>query len=62
MIMSGDDERRLWETNRSRKLRPRSRRGYWCRGCDACLVRESQKCPVCGRRHDKRRLKKETDS
>lgn len=43
-----DEENRLmWETNRTRKTKPKS--GLtWCWGCDANLVGDGAKCTVCG--------------
>lgn len=31
----------------------------WCHSCDSCLVGDGEKCPVCGARNGKNRLKKE---
>lgn len=44
-------------SNRDIKLASKRGRGY-CNGCDAALVAEGSKCPVCGRmRGDKKLLK-----
>lgn len=49
------------KTNREKTLSPK--RGLcWCYGCDMALVGTGRKCPVCGKRHEKRTLKKETSA
>lgn len=30
---------------------------FWCFGCDAFMVREGEKCPVCGKRNKIRRAR-----
>jgi hypothetical protein len=40
------------------KRKPR-KSGGWCSGCDACMVFDGQKCPVCGNRQVPSRNKKE---
>lgn len=52
------NEKKLWETNRERKLKPKTGK-FWCWGCDAYLVGEWEKCPNCGKRNGQRRNKKE---
>jgi len=53
----GEETRIMWETNRTRRQRPKS--GYaWCPGCDRCLVRDGQRCPVCGSLHKPGKFKK----
>ena len=44
-------------TNREKSRQPHSH-GFWCWGCDACIVFAGQKCPVCGKKNDKQREKK----
>ena len=51
-------EHKIYDTNRSVKRRPRRSQG-WCRGCDAAIVGDGQKCPVCGSRIKPIRNKKE---
>ena len=34
---------------------------FWCSSCDMSLVSDGAKCPVCGKRNGRRRLKKEPD-
>lgn len=52
-----EENRYLWENNRTRRLRPK--RGVtFCWGCDAYLVGDGQKCPRCGTRHGIKRYKK----
>lgn len=36
-------------SNREKKTEPRHGRA-WCPGCDAALVGDGEKCPVCGTR------------
>lgn len=51
-------KREVYDTNRSMKRKPRKHSG-WCGGCDACMVYDGQKCPVCGNRQVPSRNKKE---
>lgn len=51
------EEQDLWITNRQRKLQPKQGK-FWCWGCDAQLVHDWKKCPVCGTRNGKRRNKR----
>ena len=44
------------ETNRDKVLSPR-RRIFWCL-CDRNLISPWKKCSVCGRRNDRKRLKR----
>lgn len=50
--------RKVYDTNRSMKRKPRRGNG-WCRGCDMAVVRDGQRCPVCGNRQVPNRNKKE---
>jgi len=51
-------DRHIYDTNRDISRRPKSSKG-WCWGCDRCMVRDGQKCPVCGTRNGHKRNKKE---
>lgn len=53
-----EENRHVWETNRTRKKKPKS--GYgWCSGCDANLVpQDGTKCNVCGTVNGIRKFKK----
>lgn len=42
--------------NRIKAQQPRGRSG-WCIGCDRALVRDGQKCPVCGHKETNRAKK-----
>lgn len=42
-------KRHIYDTNRTMKRRPKRGQG-WCGGCDAAIVGDGQKCPVCGNR------------
>ena len=42
--------------NRIKAQQPRGRSG-WCMGCDRALVRDGQKCPVCGHKETNRAKK-----
>jgi Zn finger protein HypA/HybF involved in hydrogenase expression len=44
-------------SNREKALMPRKTK-FWCSGCDRAIVRPWVKCPVCGKRNDKKRLLK----
>jgi len=44
-------------TNRDKRLTPKRVFG-WCDGCDRVLVSGGKKCPVCGHRQGKYRLKR----
>jgi hypothetical protein len=44
--------------NREKAKAPK-RVKFWCHGCDGCQVGEWEKCPVCGTRNNKNRLKKD---
>lgn len=44
--------------NREKSRAPKRGR-FWCRGCDRQLVGEWEKCPVCGTRNNRKRLKKD---
>lgn len=43
-------------SNRDKARVPRGH-GFWCGGCDRCIVREGAKCKACGTRNGKRRYK-----
>lgn len=43
-------------TNRDRKMSPK--RGFGYCGCDRAMVGDGQKCPLCGSRSGKKRLKR----
>lgn len=42
--------------NRIKAQQPRGRSG-WCMGCDRALVKDGQKCPVCGHKETNRAKK-----
>jgi len=44
-------------SNREKSRKPRKNK-FWCFGCDAQLVGNFRKCPVCGYRNGKKRDKK----
>lgn len=44
-------------TNRQKVMLPKSGR-CWCHGCDHALVNDGSKCPYCGKRDVRKRLKK----
>jgi len=46
----------LAHKNRIESQQPRGRSG-WCRGCDAYMLPDGKKCPVCGYRETKRAKK-----
>jgi len=35
---------------------------YWCHGCDAVLITDAIKCPVCGSKPKRKMYKKETNA
>lgn len=37
-----------WRTNRVRKTEPRADHSSWCHGCDRKLIRDGERCSVCG--------------
>jgi hypothetical protein len=37
-----------WRTNRVKKTEPLPDKSSWCNSCDAEIVREGERCPVCG--------------
>lgn len=43
-------------TNREKAMQPKKNK-FWCKYCDMALVGEYSKCPVCGKRNGKKRLK-----
>jgi len=45
-------------TNREMMMEPRSLKSSWCMVCDACLVLDGQRCPVCGHKDESERAKK----
>lgn len=48
----------MWNlTNRQKRLAPK-RVKFWCWGCDAQIVTNWKKCPVCGTRNHPRKLRK----
>jgi len=49
MIPTGHPNRRKALANRRGK--------FWCDHCDGCIVHPGQKCPRCGNRQAKRRLR-----
>ena len=44
--------------NREKKRKPKMGK-FWCYSCDAALVGEREKCPVCGQKNRIKRNKKE---
>jgi len=46
------------KTNREKRLTPKKGK-TWCGGCDAALVGEWEKCPLCGCRNGTKRMKKD---
>lgn len=46
-----------WMTNRDKKRQPKQGK-FWCDVCDACLVHEGERCPVCKNWNGKRRRNK----
>jgi hypothetical protein len=51
-----EETRHMWETNRTRKTKPKS--GLtWC-GCDRNLVADGEKCILCGSRVKTKKFKK----
>jgi rRNA maturation endonuclease Nob1 len=52
-----EDTRHIWETNRTRKKKPKSGFKY-CMGCDRVLLPDGVKCPVCGSDNGNNRFKK----
>ena len=47
------------QSNREKTKAPRRRTKFWCDHCDAQLVNEWKKCPICGKRSGSKRLKKD---
>lgn len=45
------------QTNRDKRMTPKREFGY-CDGCDKTMLGNGQKCPVCGHKQGKRRLKR----
>lgn len=45
-----------WMTNRVKKTEPCPDRSHWC-NCDRYVVREGQKCRVCGRKNKSKHRK-----
>ena len=43
-------------TNREKSKRAK-RIKAWCHYCDQCLISLTQKCPLCGRRHNRKKLR-----
>ena len=50
--------RKVYDTNRSMKRKPRKHSG-WCGSCDMARVSDGQRCPACGNRQSPSRNKKE---
>ena len=48
---------KILKQNRKKKKEPKSGKG-WCSGCDAALISNGERCPVCGYQPDKIRNKK----
>lgn len=44
------EEDKLWITNRVKKTEPLPDKDSWCGSCDRSLVREGERCGVCGHR------------
>lgn len=55
--MMDEENRQLWETNRTRRLKPKPGFKY-CSGCDKALVPDGVKCPICGSFNGPKRFKK----
>ncbi len=55
--MMDEENRQLWETNRTRRLKPKPGFSY-CSGCDKALVPDGVKCPICGSFNGPKRFKK----
>lgn len=48
--------RNTYDTNRSVSQKCNNK-GHWCNTCDAYIIHIGQKCPQCGKRDNKKKLK-----
>ncbi len=49
-------QREIWDTNRTVSQKANNQ-GFWCKACDMCFIHTGQRCPECGVRCCRNKLK-----